>query len=1441
MPDTRGGKSSSTQEQATPSRGHGSSLPPASHASYHIPYIDGPKMDWTFDDSLYKRYLTWKLKCENLLGVELAHLPEDMKCKKVISWSGDDGLDQFVSWDLPQAEISLHTIWTKFEEYCKPQSNEARARFDLLTSFRQGSRTVDEWYNAVRQQIKLCNYPQATASIMERDIFWFFMSDQDFISKTLTEGQADLNDFPASRLRQLAKKLESSKATAKHMKSVTSNPQAAQVNILRHNRTQIAPKHKKSQPKRKPRQQDDRQAPFNPSKKQYKPPQAGATDRCTKCGDSKHAPGFNCPAKRYQCKACSKYGHFTHMCFTKQKQAPRKPPPAQAHLLSVQDLDTSYEADTSYDDDSFELKAEANMVQAQVNRVQDTTKPPKRLYANIPYKLKPTDRHHKYLRLRLDTCADVNVMPASVYKLIFNDHSLSKLAPSNLELTVLTGHSVDLLGTCTLQMIHPDTKQAQAAVFYVSSDGNGVLLSCATTLALGLLSVRPRLNYLPPRATLITSDSDHPSKTKIQAVSKKRSTAPKQVQEPYNPPQATTNLITSKDQILQEYPDVFQGIGCFPGPPYSIKLDTSIPPKQTPCRPIPVHLKQAFKQEIDKMLQAGILKPVHEATPWINSFVLVESKNKLTGEPKLRICLDPTNLNKAIIREPYCFRTPEDIAHLLANACVITVGDCTKGFWHQKLDEASSYLTTMNTELGRFRWTVMPFGATVAGDVFQRKLDTIFNKLNQVIVIADDIMVVGYSKDHSDHDQAFTSMLATCRSNNVKLNYDKLQYKQTQVEFFGELYTTTGRKPSPSKVKAVTSMPTPTNVKELQCFIGMATYLSKFTARLSELAQPLRELTRKNAPFQWGPEHDQAYASIKKEITSAPILAYYDPKKPTTLQTDASLKGLGAVLLQEGHPVYFASKALHDAEQGYVAIELEALAVAWSMEKFHHFLYASHFMLETDQKPLEAILAKSLNQATPRMQRLLLRTFPYDFTVKYIEGPTNQLADCLSRLGCLKDRIVLPKLQVHAITSQVRANSDKLQEIRLETAQDDELALLKHTITTGWPKHIQDLPREMQAYWNFREELTVEDGLVLKNTRIVIPAKLRQSTLKQIHEGHLGLKKCQARAKCSVYWPGLYAELQDLVLNCPICLKFSQAKRKPKQAKNNLGQEIPLVPWTKLATDIFHFEGDSYLLVVDYTSRFPIVRKLTSMTGKAIARHMQAIFAEQSAPETLVSDNGPCYTSQEFQQLMQALAINHITSSPHYPQSNGLAEKYVQIVKSLFKKAKEEGKSYDQALYIYRTTPLDNSLQSPMQLLQNRTGRLDLPLSKSAQAKMGIHPADAIRTKDKHQATTSHDYTVGQHVMFQNPPDKRWYPAKITSLAQAKRSYIITSADGAQYRRTQAHLKPFKPRDKQVQPERNQVQPDRNPPQAVPKPPQLAAQGATRPKREIKRPTKLDL
>ena len=198
-------------------------------------------------------------------------------------------------------------------------------------------------------------------------------------------------------------------------------------------------------------------------------------------------------------------------------------------------------------------------------------------------------------------------------------------------------------------------------------------------------------------------------------------------------------------------------------------------------------------------------------------------------------------------------------------------------------------------------------------------------------------------------------------------------------------------------------------------------------------------------------------------------------------------------------------------------------------EKFDHSLYVSHFLLEADQKPLEAILSKSINQATPRLQWILIRTFVYHFRVKYIPGCTNQLADCLSQLGGQKNTIKLPKLHIHQITTQTSARSDGLNQMGLATQEDDEFALHKHTITHGWPSTIREVPSEIQSCWTFREELTIEDGIVLKGTQIVVPLKTCQTTLQPIHEGHFHPCKCKHRAKDTVYWSGLNNQLEKLI------------------------------------------------------------------------------------------------------------------------------------------------------------------------------------------------------------------------------------------------------------------------------------------------------------------------
>ena len=168
-------------------------------------------------------------------------LSEARKCKKVVAWSGDFGIDQYVSWCFPQEELCLEITWNKFKEFCKSQTSEVRARFDLLTSFRQGDMSVDEWYNAVQAQINLAEYPAETAKILHRDIFWFFLRDEEFVCKLTMTTKLMLKNFPASKVRQLAKRLASSKSTAKHIMKMSSDPHTTTVNLLRHQSTDIPP------------------------------------------------------------------------------------------------------------------------------------------------------------------------------------------------------------------------------------------------------------------------------------------------------------------------------------------------------------------------------------------------------------------------------------------------------------------------------------------------------------------------------------------------------------------------------------------------------------------------------------------------------------------------------------------------------------------------------------------------------------------------------------------------------------------------------------------------------------------------------------------------------------------------------------------------------------------------------------------------------------------------------------------------------------------------------------------------------------------------------------------------------------------------------------------------------------------------------------------------
>ncbi|XP_048577115.1 uncharacterized protein K02A2.6 [Nematostella vectensis] len=251
-------------------------------------------------------------------------------------------------------------------------------------------------------------------------------------------------------------------------------------------------------------------------------------------------------------------------------------------------------------------------------------------------------------------------------------------------------------------------------------------------------------------------------------------------------------------------------------------------------------------------------------------------------------------------------------------------------------------------------------------------------------------------------------------------------------------------------------------------------------------------------------------------------------------------------------------------------------------------------------------------------------------------------------------------------------------------------------------------------YWNFREELTIEDGLVLKGERIVIKPTLRPEILDTLHKGHLGQEKCLLRARTTVFWPGITKDVVNLVKTCESCQKHQRHNQK----QPILQLEPPSYPWQKVSSDLFDYKGKTYLLVADQYSKFPIFRKLGSAVGSTtslvVINHLKSIFSEHGIPAQLLSDGGPQYSSKEFEDFVTTYGIEHTLSSPHYAQSNDFGERMVQTVKQILTKCEEKNEDPYLGLLPYRTTPVDHNLKSPAELLTNRKFRTTLPMAQRA-------------------------------------------------------------------------------------------------------------------------------
>ena len=782
------------------------------------------------------------------------------------------------------------------------------------------------------------------------------------------------------------------------------------------------------------------------------------------------------------------------------------------------------------------------------------------------------------------------------------------------------------------------------------------------------------------------------------------------------------------------------------------------------------------------MVKMDIIRKVSKPTPVVSPLVI-----KQEGD-KIRICLDPTDLNKSVKRRHYPMKTVEEVAATVRESKWFTKLDCKKGFWQIPVTERTSDYLTFATPWGRYQYLRLPFGISSAPEVFAEIMNKTLEGIENCESAMDDIFI--HAKSQAELKKTTEIVIRRLQEAGLTLNLEKCQFNTQRVKFLGHVFTTEGIGADETKIEAIQQIIEPKNPKQVQRFLGMVNYLGKFIPNLSQVTEPLRMLTHKDEKWSWGTEQREAFEEIKRIMTTTPVLKYYDVTEPVTLSVDASSKGLGAGMLQNGQPVAYATRALSPAQQNYPQIEKEAIAIKFACNKFHEYIYGKQLEVETDHKPLETIFKKPLHCAPLRLQKILWDVLQYSPKVKYVKGTQLPIADTLSR-DCqaeeVEDEI---EYSVNVITSMTE---EAKQRFIGSTETDIELQQLKAIVMKGWPADVKDIPEIVKKYANFKEEISFYEGLLFKGHKVIVPKSEVKKILRDVHTGHPGLAKSLERARQSLYWYGQSAEIKGFVERCSVCQQTKRSKTKEPQ----LQRTVPEYPFQIVSTDLFSFKGEEHLLIADHYSGFVDFRQMkdTSTSAETIER-LKEWFSVHGIPEIVESDGGPQFKAKLFTDFANEWGFKHQKSSPYYPKSNGFAERNVQTAKNLLKRCWLDNTDIHLAMLMWRNTPRNEILKSPMERLCSRKSRTILPIAtedlkpkvvegvtdelKKLRIEQGVY-ADRI-------SNPMEPLQVGEKVRMQKG-HRDWVPAKVVAETEFPRSVVVRTDEGKSYRRNYHHLR----------------------------------------------------
>ena len=780
---------------------------------------------------------------------------------------------------------------------------------------------------------------------------------------------------------------------------------------------------------------------------------------------------------------------------------------------------------------------------------------------------------------------------------------------------------------------------------------------------------------------------------------------------------------------VSDFPDVFPEE--LPGlpPQREIEFTIDIVPGATsasitPYRMAPLELKE-LKLQLQELLEKGFIRP--SVSPW---GALVLFVNKKDGT--LRLCIDYRQLNKSTVKNKYSLPRIDDLFDQLKGASIFSKIDLRSGYHQLKIKDADVHKTDFRTRYGHYEFLVMSFGLTNAPAAFMDLMNRVFRSyVDQFVVVFIDGILV-YLKDRESHDTQVRVVLEILRKEQLYAKLNKCEFWLTEVSFLGHIVSEEGIRVDPKKIEVVIEWKPPRNVTKVRSFLGLAGYYRRFVKGFSMIAAPMTRLLQKNVKYEWSKKCQGSFEKLKAFLTEAPVLTQPTRGKEYVIYSDASLNGLGCVLMQEGKVVAYASRQLKPHEKNYPTYDLELAAIVFALKIWRHYLYGEKCFIYTDHKSFKYL--PSQRELNLRLRRWMELIKDYDCVIDYHPRKANVVADALSRKTVQTLRALNANLSLSddgVVVAELIARLNLLNRVLVAQKKYEKISAIIDQIGDG---------KETEFTVN-------ENGVLYYKDRVCVPDddELRKAILEEAHSGsfaiHPSSTKMYQDLKMSFWWSGMKKDVSEFVTKCLVCQRVKAEHQVPSGLLQTI--RIPEWKWDRITMDFFvglpltGRKHDSVWVIVDRLTKsahFLPVRTDYSL-DKLAELYIKEIVRLHGILVSIILDLDPRFTSRFWGKLQEAMGTRLNFSIAFHPQTDGQSERVIQILEDMLRSfvIDYEG-SWDRHIplveFVYNNSFQSSIGMAPYEALYGRKCRTPLCWTELSERKV-IGPDLIQETKEK--------------------------------------------------------------------------------------------------------------